>query len=270
MEINVGCVQVNSTSNIFLNIEKVQSYLLECVSKGCKFILLPENVSYMPIVNIDNAYVENDHPFLKFIKEFCLQYKVYIVIGSLSIKSEQHKKIYNRCYVISENGSIISTYDKIHLFKAIVNNVIYNEENFFIQGNKASIATLPFFNVGLTICYDLRFPNLFRLLALNGANIIVVPAAFTKATGESHWESLLRARAIETGCFIMASNQCGKSDDGKETYGHSMIINPWGKILTCANDQEGIIVCTINTEEVIKTRDSIGSLNCNPFYELRK
>lgn len=270
MEITLGCIQINSTSNVDINIDKISNYLNECLLKGCNIVLLPENVACMPFLNANAAYNEDNHPFLEFIKKFCYKNKIYIIIGSLSIKSEIEGKVYNRSYVVSDDGTIISTYNKIHLFNAIVNNVVYNEGNLFLQGNKATIASLPFCNIGLTICYDLRFPNLYRLLALNGAHLIVVPSAFTKTTGEAHWEVLLRTRAIETGCFIIAANQCGKSDDGKETYGHSMIIDPWGKIIAKADNQEGIIVCAIDTDEIIRVRDSIGSLNCNPSYEIGK
>lgn len=268
MEFNIGCIQLNSSHDIQENIQKLGPLLEKAHDQKCDILLLPENVSKMPLLDASYAYVEEESIFLSYIQQCALKYKMCIIIGSLPIKSAHPNKCFNRSYVVSLEGKIIAKYDKIHLFKAQINQTYYDESEFFIEGDKAIVCATPFANIGLSLCYDLRFPHLYRALALAGADLLVVPSAFTKITGALHWETLLRARAIETGCYIVAANQCGKSIDGRETYGHSMIIAPDGAIIDQLGEDEGMLVTRINKDNTKTMREKIGSLFCNPDFKV--
>lgn len=268
MEFNIGCLQFNSAEDIASNIKKIDPMIEDAKNKGCDVLLLPENVSQMPLLNAEKAYTEDKNPFLSFIQQRAQHHRMFMIVGSLPIQSVDTKKCFNRSYVVSNEGKVIARYDKIHLFKAQINNQSYDESEFFLAGNKAFVCDTPFVPLGLSICYDLRFPHLYRALALAGAAVIVVPSAFTKITGALHWEVLLRARAIETGCYVVAANQCGRSSDGRETYGHSMIISPDGSILNRLGDQEGVMISKINTDDTHEMRQKIGSLFSNPLFNV--
>jgi len=178
------------------------------------------------------------------------------------------QKLFNRSLMVDPHGRIIAQYDKIHLFDVDVpGGESHRESDNFDGGSKAILAELPATKLGMTICYDLRFPHLFRKLAKAGAEIIAVPSAFTYKTGEAHWHILLRARAIENSCFIIAPAQCGRHPSGRQTYGHSLIIDPWGKILAeGAEAEEGIITAEIDLEQVGKIRTSLPSLSADRSF----
>ncbi len=192
---------------------------------------------------------------------------VYILIGSLPIKLEN--KITNRSFLIGPDGKILCKYDKIHLYDVnLPNGDIYRESDTYSSGNKAVIGQIKEnrFKIGMTICYDLRFPNLYQDLAKNGAEIITVPSAFSNVTGPDHWHTLLKARAIETGSFIIAPAQSGKHQCGRTSFGHSLIISPWGRILSDANKKEGLIYTIINLEEVTLARQAIPNIFSKKKY----
>ena len=176
-------------------------------------------------------------------------------------------KCANRSFLIGPDGAVIAKYDKIHMFDVQLNaGNIYRESDSYAAGNAAILADLPAGRLGMTVCYDVRFPDLFRQLAVSGAKIIAVPAAFTRITGEAHWHILLRSRAIETGCYIIAPAQGGKHQDGRETYGHSLIIDPWGEILAEAGTEPGVIAATLDLSKVDEVRGKIPSLrHVRPF-----
>ena len=194
--------------------------------------------------------------------------KLYILIGSLPIKIEH--KIANRSFLIGPNGNILYKYDKIHLFDvALPNGEIFKESNTYSHGSKAIIATIEQkkeIKIGMTICYDLRFPHLYQDLAKNGAEIITVPSAFSSTTGPIHWHTLLKARAIETGCFILAPAQTGLHQCGRNSFGHSLIISPWGVIIEDAGRDACLINTKINLDEVKRARLAIPSLNSKKYY----
>ncbi len=192
---------------------------------------------------------------------------VYILVGSLPIKLED--KITNRSFLIGPNGKILYRYDKIHLYDVnLPNGDVYRESETYSSGNKAVVGKIKEnkIKIGMTICYDLRFPNLYQDLAKNGAEIITVPSAFSNMTGPDHWHTLLKARAIETGSFIIAPAQTGKHQCGRTSYGHSLIISPWGKVLSDGNKKEGIIYSRINLEEVTIARKAIPNLTAKKEY----
>ena len=192
---------------------------------------------------------------------------VYILIGSLPIKLEN--KITNRSFLIGPDGKILCKYDKIHLYDVnLPNGDIYRESDTYSSGNRAIIGQIKDnkFKIGMTICYDLRFPNLYQDLAKNGAEIITVPSAFSNVTGPHHWHTLLKARAIETGSFIIAPAQSGKHQCGRTSFGHSLIISPWGKILSDAKKKEGLIYTRINLQEVTLARQAIPNIFSKKKY----
>ncbi len=178
-------------------------------------------------------------------------------------------KCANRSFLIGPDGAVIAKYDKIHMFDVQLNaGNIYRESDSYVAGAAAVVADLPAGRLGMTVCYDVRFPDLFRQLAIAGAKVIAVPAAFTRITGEAHWHILLRSRAIETGCYIIAPAQGGKHQDGRETYGHSLIIDPWGEILAEAGTEPGVIAAMLDLAKVDEVRGKIPSLrHVRPFAQ---
>ncbi len=185
-----------------------------------------------------------------------------VLIGSLSIRDAGSDKIANRSFLIDAGGGIVARYDKIHLFDVnLRTDEWYRESDNVSPGANAVIAPSPWGLIGLSVCYDMRFPQLYRQLAQAGAALITIPAAFTRTTGRAHWHVLLRARAIETGCFILAPAQCGEHAQGRQTYGHSLIVDPWGQVLADGGEEEGIILAEIDTALVAKARARVPSLD---------
>ena len=229
-------------------------------------VCLPECATMM---GADKSLIISDCPTeknslgLATLRDEAAARGVWILIGSLTIRpDDEDGLLVNRSYLIAPDGSICARYDKINMFDVEVGDgQIYCESAFYRSGHKAVLAETPFGQIGMTICYDVRFPALFRHLAQNGAEIITVPAAFTQVTGLAHWHVLMRARAIETGCFIVSPAQWGVHAGGRETYGHSLIVSPWGEILADGGEGEGITYAEINTEKVTKARASIPSLS---------
>ena len=230
--------------------------------KGAKLVLLPENCFLMTKNKKqvqEFSYLETQHPGINEMKRIAKNLGIWIVIGSVNIRDK--KKIFNRSLLIDNQGRIKGRYNKIHLFSAkLPNKESYDETRYFTSGKKFCLLNLPWGKIGLTICYDLRFPNLYRKLARKGADFITVPSAFTKFTGGMHWHTLLKARAIETGCFIFAPAQFGNHPGKKQTYGHTLIIDPWGKIINECNKKKSVIISEINTKKVPMMRTSIPSL----------
>ncbi len=204
---------------------------------------------------------QNDCPILKMSKEFAKKNKILINLGSLLLKVKNQNKLVNRSILLDKNGEINTYYDKIHMFDVKINKKeTHKESESFKSGKKIILTNLQNIKFGLTICYDLRFPNLFRSLSKKGAEVILMPAAFTVPTGRDHWEILLRARAIENNVYIVGTNMCGTHHTNRKTYGHSIIVSPWGKILNKGYKKPKIINSKINLEEVKKIRRKIPSL----------
>ena len=210
---------------------------------------------------ISNAPYQNTCPVLKMAKDFAKKNKVTINLGSLLLKVKNQRKLVNRSYFISNNGVIEKTYDKIHMFDVKINNKEKHQESSLFQaGNEIAYAKINNIKLGMTICYDLRFPSLYRKLAKKDCSIVLVPAAFTRPTGKDHWEILNRSRAIENNVFIVATGMCGNHHMKRKTYGYSLLVDPWGKILNSTKNKPAILNSTINISDVKKTRKKIPSL----------
>ena len=263
MIFKVSCVQLNSTSDIFQNIKTVSTLVRKVATDGAKFITTPENSCRMifPMEEkLKVAETEENNPAIPAFSALAKELNIWLLIGSLGIKIST-SKLANRSYLFAPDGSIAAKYDKIHLFDVdLENGESYKESNFVEAGNKTVIANTPLGILGMSICYDLRFAYIYRKMAQAGAQILTIPAAFTVPTGEAHWETLLRARAIETGSYVLAPAQVGTHAGGRQTWGHSLIIDPWGKVLADAGQDEGYITAEIDLDYVTKARTAIPAL----------
>jgi predicted amidohydrolase len=270
-----ACVQHNAKENIETNLPIVRDLIHQALDHKADFIALPECVSLMEPNQaslIQKAPEEKEHPFLELYENESKKSKIWLLGGTLAIKTKNnlgHNKIFNRLYLFNPLGKIVAKYDKIHMFDVnLGNGLVYSESETYEAGNRAVVANLPWGKLGLSICYDIRFPNLYRSLAHAGANILCAPAAFTKVTGEAHWHILQRARAIETGSFIISPALCGSHSEGKETYGHSLIIDPWGEILADGGEDPGVISAKIDMNKVNEVRAKIPSLQHDKTFRL--
>jgi predicted amidohydrolase len=263
MTFKAACLQVNASNDMEANITTAEALTRDAVNHGAQLVLMPENVAMMAWGRdniISQARAAEDHPALKRFRALASDLKIWLHAGSLAIVLPGGK-IANRTYVLSPDGAVAAQYDKIHMFDVDLDNgESYRESATFEAGNNAVTVALPWGTLGLTICYDLRFPHLFRHLGQAGADFLTVPAAFTKVTGEAHWHVLLRARAIETGCFVLAPAQTGTHAGERKTFGHALIINPWGEILADAGTEPGVITAVIDVGEVTRARAKIPTL----------
>jgi predicted amidohydrolase len=258
-----ACIQNTATRDIQANVDWVCARIDEAADAGAEFIALPETVGLIEPVNAQipaSTYSEADDIGLAAFRACARRHAVTILLGSQLIR--EGDVIFNRSFLLDSSGEIVARYDKLHMFDIeLSNGESYRESDAIAPGDKAVLVDTSLGKLGLTICYDLRFAALYRALAKAGAEIITIPAAFTQTTGKAHWHTLVRARAIETGCFIIAPNQCGQHVDRRESWGHSLIIDPWGEILADGGPEPGVIYADIDLTRVKKARDRIPALN---------
>ena len=237
----------------------------EAAAAGADYVLTPE-VSNMMQLNrtalFEHLQSEDDDRSLAAYRELARELKIHLHIGSLALRAAAADKAVNRSFLIGPSGDLLARYDKIHMFDIdLGNGESYRESANYQPGETAVISDLPWGKLGLTICYDVRFPELYRALAEAGASFLSVPSAFTRKTGEAHWHTLLRARTIETGCFVFAAAQAGVHENKRETYGHSLIIDPWGTVLAEGSATEpGVVMAVIDPAKVTSVRKTIPSL----------
>lgn len=266
-------VQTRAGRNVDANIQSTLALIREAASGGASYIQTPECTTLM---ELDRALLfaelepEDTNRGLRAFTDAARDLRVWLHIGSMGIKVSENK-IANRSYVITPDGRIAARYDKIHMFDVnLGNGDVYRESESYAAGTHAVIAELPWGPLGLTICYDLRFPYLYRALAKGGAFFIAVPAAFTRVTGEAHWHTLLKARAIEAQSFVFAANQGGRHENGRETFGHSLIISPWGQVLAEAGAEPCVVMAAIDLAVLHDARTRVPSLTHDrPFEVLR-
>ena len=259
----VSCIQLRSNNNIHQNLKKTEKLIVKAVKQKTDFILTPEvsslfSLDRKKLLKICKPMSKDE--YLLGIKKLAKKYKKWILIGSLIIKISK-KKLVNRSVLIDRSGKVKTYYDKIHMYDVrLSKKEKYFESKTFTAGKKIKSFNLPWGKLGLSICYDLRFPNLFRKLSKAGALFISIPSAFTETTGKRHWHSLLKARAIENFCYIFAPAQGGNHYNGRKTFGHSMIVSPDGKILKELKRSEGVITVSVDKKLPIKLRTLIPSL----------
>lgn len=267
-QFRAACVQNTATRDIAANVDRVCAQIDEAVSAGADFIALPETVGLIEPVNAQipaATFSEAEDIGLAAFRSKAREHGVTVLVGSQLILEDG--KIFNRSFLLDTSGEILARYNKLHMFDIeLKNGESYRESDAIAPGDKAVIVETALGKLGLSICYDLRFAALYHCLAQAGAEFITIPAAFTQTTGQAHWHTLVRARAIETGAFIIAPNQCGHHCDKRYSYGHSLIIDPWGEILADGGSEPGVIYADIDLEQVKKVRSRIPSLkNERPF-----
>ena len=237
MKLTAACIQMRSGTEPAVNLAAATALVRQAAGKGASFIATPEMTNLLDIrpgMARPKVRAEASDESLPAFRALAAELGITLLIGSLAIALEDgaDDRFANRACLIGPEGGVIARYDKIHMFDVEVGDgQNYRESRAYRPGETAVLAAAPFGKLGLTICYDVRFPHLHRALAKAGADILTIPAAFTKVTGEAHWHTLVRARAIETGCFVIAPAQAGKHEDGRETFGHSLIVSPWGEVL---------------------------------------
>jgi predicted amidohydrolase len=259
-----ACVQVNASDDMAANIEAATSLIHAARDTGADFITTPENVSMMTLGRKNifaKAQTEDNHPALAAFRALAADLDVWLLAGSLSIKLDEGR-LANRSYLLDPTGGIAASYDKIHMFDVdLPSGESYRESNAFRSGENARLVKTPWGLLGMTVCYDIRFPYLYRALAQAGANFFTIPSAFTKVTGRAHWHVLQRARAIEHGCYVIAPAQCGEHFGGRKTYGHSLIVDPWGEVLADGGEEPGITVAEIDPARVDAARRMVPTLD---------
>ena len=242
---NAALIQMRSSLKPSGNIDDAVRLIGEAKAAGADYVLTPEmtNILAAKREQLFAAIMdEESDASLAALRELARRLDIYIHIGSLAIKLSNDRAV-NRSFLIDPKGEIVARYDKIHMFDVdLADGESYRESRNYRPGELAVLADLPWGRLGLTVCYDLRFPALYRALAEAGATMLAIPSAFTKQTGEAHWHVLMRARAIENGCFVFAAAQGGKHENGRDTYGHSLIVDPWGRIIAEAGTEPGIVM----------------------------
>jgi len=258
----VSCIQLCSSDCIKSNLERSERLIKKAVSQKANLIITPEVSSKFSLNKkrlLEVATTMNNDSYLLGIKKLAKRYKKWILIGSLIIKNK--KKLLNRSVLIDDKGNIKTFYDKIHMYDAkLSKSEKYSESKTFRAGKNIKVVKLPWGKLGLSICYDLRFPNMYRKMSKKGAIFLSIPSAFTETTGKRHWHTLLKARAIENFSYVFAPGQAGKHCNGRKTYGHSMIVSPDGKILKELGKREGVITTTIDPKKPFKLRKTIPSV----------
>jgi predicted amidohydrolase len=257
-----ACAQMRSGRDVLKNRDDAVALVRQAADEGAHFVQTPEMTSLVERSRealFEKVGPQDADPTIAALREVARERGIVVHIGSVAVK--EGDRIANRAVLIDTDGSIVATYDKVHLFDVdLPNGESWRESNTYTGGERAVVAETPWGLIGLTICYDVRFPALYRALAENGASFLSAPACFTRQTGEAHWTVLHRARAIETGSFMISAAQGGTHEDGRETFGHSIIVDPWGRVLAEAGDQPGVILAAIDTGLVADARGRIPTL----------
>lgn len=266
-----ACVQPTCTGDVEANLAQVSGLIREARAAGAELIATPEVSNLIApnrAVALERSEPENQGS-LPAYRALAAELGAWLSIGSLAIKLDGQDRIVNRSFLIDAGGAVVAHYDKIHMFDVeLANGERYRESGTFRPGGRAVLAATPWGMLGVTICYDLRFPGLYRGLAQAGAAFLTIPSAFTRQTGKAHWHVLHRARAIETGCFVIAAAQCGSHSSRRQSYGHSLIVDPWGVVLADGGEAPGIVVAEIDPAKVAEARAMVPSLRHDRDFEL--
>jgi predicted amidohydrolase len=266
--LRVAALQYCASDDAAKTLHAIQPLIAEAASKA-SLVALPECANYLAASReqlFQRAEWDDESYSQKWLGDMARKFGIWLLAGSLIIRRRDNNQLVNRSLLFGPDGKIVADYDKIHMFDADVGDgKSYQESASFAAGHSPVIAHVDNVPCGLTICYDVRFAHLYRQLALDGAKLFLVPAAFTALSGKAHWHVLLRARAIETGCYVVAPAQSGTHADGRKTYGHSLIVNPWGEILAEAEEGDAIIYATLDLRAIGKAQNAIPSLKTNPL-----
>jgi predicted amidohydrolase len=258
----VAAIQMASGPNVSANLNEANRLIEKAVSQGAKLVVLPEYFAIMGMADTDKVAVkeiEGIGPIQSFLAKTAKKNGIWIVGGTVPLAADDPNKVFNSCLVYNDQGQQVGRYDKIHLFGLDLGLEHYHEEDTISAGNRIQVIQTPFGKIGLSVCYDLRFPELYR--AMGAVDIIVIPSAFTDTTGKAHWETLVRARAIENLSYVIASAQGGYHVSGRETHGNSMIVDPWGVVLDRLPRGSGVVVANINPQYQSSIRKSLPALD---------
>jgi deaminated glutathione amidase len=260
--LRVACVQLNASAEKAENIERMEALVARAAATGADVVVLPEKWNGIGLAERLREIAEplESGETVEAMAEWARRHGITLVGGSIAERREGREKLSNTCVVFDSGGEVIAVYRKIHMFDVEVGGHVYRESEAEEPGDAPATCEAEGWKLGLTVCYDVRFPELYRILALEGAELVTVPAAFTLYTGKDHWELLLRARAVENQCYIAAANQWGTYADGKAAYGRSMIVDPWGIVVAQAADEDGVVAAEIDRAHLERVRDSLPSL----------
>lgn len=266
--VKVAAIQMASGPKVSANLSEAGRLIEKAAALGAKLVVLPEYFAIMGLQDTDKVKVaekEGTGVIQRFLSRTAKEHGIWLIGGTIPLQCESEDKIRNSCLVYDDKGKQVSRYDKIHLFGLDLGNEHYHEETTIDAGDQIVTVDTPFGKIGLSVCYDLRFPELFR--AMKDVDIIVLPSAFTETTGKAHWETLVRARAIENLCYVIASAQGGYHLSGRETHGNSMIVDPWGVILDRLPRGSGIVMAGINTAYQKSLRKSLPALKHKKIHK---
>jgi deaminated glutathione amidase len=266
--VKIAGIQMASGPNVTANLSEAEKLIEIAAEQGAKLIALPEYFAIMGMKDTDKvkaAEKEGLGPIQQFLSGMAKKHEVWLVGGSVPLQSDNQEKIHNACLVYNDQGKQVARYDKVHLFGLNLGNETYHEEKTIVPGKQVVTVESPFGKIGLSICYDLRFPELYR--AMGEVDLILIPAAFTETTGKAHWESLIRARAIENLCYVLAPAQGGYHTSGRETHGNSMIVDPWGVVLDLLPRGSGVVISSINRDYQNSLRKSLPALQHKTIFE---
>ncbi|WP_262693001.1 carbon-nitrogen hydrolase family protein [Kordiimonas aestuarii] len=269
--LRAALIQLNTGNELLPAVDAAEKLIREAAEGGATFISTPETTHLMEMnrkVVLDKAFYQQDDPGLARFRSLAAELEVWLHIGSLIIRVADDR-LANRAFLLGPGGEIVTQYDKMHMFDVdLGGGEVYRESTLYKPGGTAQVVKTSIGTFGLSVCYDLRFPYLYRAMAEAGADIVLVPAAFTKPTGEAHWHTLLRARAIETGAFVLAAAQTGHHATGRDTYGHSLAISPWGDVLADGGNEVGVTYVDIDLAKVAEARQKIPSLKHTRGFEI--
>ncbi|HEU0071201.1 MAG TPA: carbon-nitrogen hydrolase family protein [Alphaproteobacteria bacterium] len=262
-KLKLACLQINSGPEIAPNLKIIGDLTRRAVDGGAEFVAMPENCAMLEPRKaklLEKVEPQESHSALAGLRALAAETGVTLLVGSLAVKLSADK-VANRSFLLDPTGGIVASYDKLHMFDVdLPSGESYRESSTFRPGDRAVVAPTPWGKLGMTVCYDLRFSALYRALAEAGATMLSVPSAFTRPTGQAHWHVLLRARAIETGSFVIAPAQTGEHAEGRKTYGHSLIVDPWGVVLADGGEDVGIVAAELDLDRVAEVRAMVPSL----------
>lgn len=269
--LRVALVQLRSGRDMAANVELASALIREAAQEGARYVQTPETTHLMEMdraILFETLKDEADDPGLSAFRALARELGIHLHIGSLAVRVSE-KRGANRAFLISPEGEITARYDKIHMFDVdLPNGESYRESTAYRPGDQAVLAKVDEIGLGLSICYDLRFPALYRALAESGAQVLTVPSAFTRPTGEAHWHVLLRSRAIETGAYVLAAAQGGRHENGRETYGHSLVVDPWGRVVAEGGTDPGVILAELDMAEVEAARARVPALQHGRRFDM--
>ncbi|MCC6532091.1 MAG: carbon-nitrogen hydrolase family protein [Burkholderiales bacterium] len=272
-QLKLACVQLNAGADVGANLEAAARAVRHAAAQGARFIALPEYCVLLDgsgRVMRERSPAEAEHRGLAQLCELARETDAWLLLGSLTVALDD-ARMANRSYLVSAAGEIVARYDKIHMFDVTLpSGKVIRESSAYRPGEQAALAATPWGLLGMSVCYDLRFPQLYRALAQAGAVMLAVPASFQRETGPAHWHSLLRARAIENAAFVIAPAMCGEHPNGRSTYGHSLVIDPWGQVIAEADDQPGVLMADIELEQAANVRAMLPSLQHDRPFELNR